>query len=127
MFTTGSPGSTATAERRRALLLELSREDGPIRRAHPMSFSPEVVEAYRDRGPKTLTRDLNALRKLGLVRLDEGGASWQPRNGSKPFCRFGWIAGRVARIAERRSIAGQGHTADNIARIARLCPASSVR
>lgn len=85
MFTTGSPGSTATAERRRALLLELSREDGPIRRAHPMSFSPEVVEAYRDRGPKTLTRDLNALRKLGLVRLDEGGASWQPREQIQAF------------------------------------------
>jgi cell filamentation protein, protein adenylyltransferase len=61
------PGISATAARQRTLVLELSKEEQPIQRQHLMSFSPAVVEAYRGRQEKTLTRDLNVLRKLELI------------------------------------------------------------
>jgi len=67
------PGHTAAAGRRRTLVLELSTQGDPIRRGELMDFSPDVIRAYRDRGPKTLTRDLNELRRLDLVRSTPAG------------------------------------------------------
>jgi hypothetical protein len=61
------PGSTATAARQRTLVFELWKEEEPVRRQHLMSFSSAVAESYRGRQEKTLTRDLNVLRKLQLI------------------------------------------------------------
>ena len=67
------PGSSPTQERRRTVVLSMSKEQFPIKRAQIATFSPEVAEAYRGKGDKTVTRDLNELRRLGLLRLDADG------------------------------------------------------
>lgn len=67
------PGSSPTQERRRTVVLSMSREEIPIRRAQVATFSPEVAEAYSGKGAKTVTRDLNELRRLGLLRIEGGG------------------------------------------------------
>lgn len=67
------PGSSPTQERRRTVVLSMSKEQFPIERAHLATFSPDVAEAYRGKGAKTVTRDLNELRRLGLLRSEAGG------------------------------------------------------
>jgi len=67
------PGSTVTAERQRTLVLALTEAGAPIKKAHLMTFTPEVAQAYRGRSSKTLTRDVNVLRKLQLIRSGKDG------------------------------------------------------
>ncbi len=67
------PGNTVSAERRRRLVLSLSGQTEPVRRTHLMTLTSEVTDVYADRGSKTLTRDLNVLRDLGLIRSTSQG------------------------------------------------------
>lgn len=67
------PGSSPIQERRRAVVLAMSRTQTPIKRGQLATFAPEVAEAYLGKGSKTVTRDLNELRKLGLIRSEAGG------------------------------------------------------
>jgi cell filamentation protein, protein adenylyltransferase len=67
------PGSSPTQERRRAVVLAMSRIDAPVTRQQLATFAPEVAAAYLGKGSKTVTRDLNELRRLGLVRSEAGG------------------------------------------------------
>jgi Fic family protein len=66
------PGSSPTQRRRRALVLEMSRLGEPVRRSQLATFTPEIAEAYLGTSSKTVTRDLNELLRLGLVRLETG-------------------------------------------------------
>lgn len=59
--------------RRRQLVLDLSKQQGPVPRSKIRELSPRVAVAYAERGEKTLTRDLNALLKRGLVKHEDGG------------------------------------------------------
>ncbi|MDP9345760.1 MAG: Fic family protein [Actinomycetota bacterium] len=67
------PGATSTAERRRTLVFELTRVGQPAPRRDLMDMTPELRRAYSDKTPKTLSRDLNFLRDLGLLALVPGG------------------------------------------------------
>jgi Fic family protein len=58
--------------RQRQLVLDLSKQSEPVPRAALLDLSPKVAAAYANRGDKTLTRDLNALIKRGLVVSERG-------------------------------------------------------
>jgi Fic family protein len=66
---------TAAKERQRRLVLELSKRDRPLPRRELVRMTPELFEAYRGT-ERTLSRDLNALERLGLIGRVRGG--WQP-------------------------------------------------
>ncbi|MGQ0668429.1 MAG: Fic family protein, partial [Actinomycetota bacterium] len=67
------PGVTSTQERRRALVFELTRLGQPVPRRALMEITVDLREAYADKTPKTLTRDLNFLREIGLLVLTSKG------------------------------------------------------
>ncbi len=54
--------------RQRQLVLELSKSDAPVQKSDLRRLSPELVEMYGGKTGKTLTRDVNALVKMDLVR-----------------------------------------------------------
>lgn len=64
---------STTSLRRRDLLLELSWLDEPAKKREIRTISPKMEEAYRDKTDKTITRDLNALIKEGLLEKGDDG------------------------------------------------------
>jgi Fic family protein len=60
--------SGPTEHRRRRLVLELSKADGPVPKNRLRQLSTALYELYVDKTEKTLTRDLNALTEMGLIR-----------------------------------------------------------
>ena len=59
--------------RRRHLVLDLSDHFSPILRRDIRTLSPRLAEAYLDKTNKTITRDLNAVERMGLIsRTREG-------------------------------------------------------
>ena len=86
-------GQDTPAGRRRAMLVRDLPSDPPTTRAGITHVSPRVAEAYAGKGAKTVTRDLNRLLEMGLIRregrqryasnpslLDE----FKPRTASSP-------------------------------------------
>lgn len=65
---------TDTNRRRLRLTLEISKlHPEPVSRSEMALLTPELARAYAQKTPKTLTRDLNAIRKLELVlRVRQG-------------------------------------------------------
>lgn len=59
--------------RRRQLALDLSRHEAPVPKSRLGTLSPALAAAYADRTAKTLTRDVNALVRMGLVERVAGG------------------------------------------------------
>ena len=57
--------------RRRHLVLDLSGHDEPVRRRDIRYLTPRLAEAYSGKTDKTITRDLNTLRRLGLITRSE--------------------------------------------------------
>jgi hypothetical protein len=69
---------TEARERQRRLVLELSKHDRPLQRRELVRMTPELNVAYVGTERK-LSRDLNALERLGLIeRVPEG---WVPLRG----------------------------------------------
>jgi Fic family protein len=72
---------TAADRRRLKLVLEVSRayreQDVPVARGSMRWLSPKLAEAYDGKTDKTLTRDLNAIRKLEL--LERRASGYVPR------------------------------------------------
>lgn len=66
------PDRTLTARRQRDLVLAL-KHDSPTPRAQLTTLTPELADAYAGKGSKTVTRDLNALSKLGLIERTSQG------------------------------------------------------
>jgi cell filamentation protein, protein adenylyltransferase len=64
---------TPSARRRLRLVLELSRQGEPVRRAEVRHLTAELAEMYATKTDKTLTRDLNALREMDLIHSTRGG------------------------------------------------------
>lgn len=58
--------ASVTAMRRKHLVLELSRQAGPLSQRAILAL-PALAEEYRSRTKKTLTRDLNELVRMDLV------------------------------------------------------------
>jgi len=59
------PSESSTRQRR--LVIDLSRQPSPVPRARIPEISPRLAQAYANRTPKTLARDLNALCATGLI------------------------------------------------------------
>ena len=59
--------------RRRHLVLDLSEQLKPMRRQQLRRLTPRLAEAYATKTDKTLSRDLNALEKMDLVRRSPEG------------------------------------------------------
>jgi cell filamentation protein, protein adenylyltransferase len=59
--------------RRRTLVLELSKKTKPVPRSKLVFLSPEIAESYKGKTGKTLTRDLNELLEMGMVRREPEG------------------------------------------------------
>lgn len=65
---------TETDRRRLKLTLAISElHPEPVSRATMALLTPKLARAYAQKTPKTLTRDLNAVRKLELVQRTRGG------------------------------------------------------
>jgi Fic family protein len=58
--------------RQRQLVLELSKFDQPLPRAELPRLTTGLVEMYHGKTDKTLSRDINAVLKMGLVRRLDG-------------------------------------------------------
>ena len=67
---------TAARERQRRLVLELSKRADPVPRRDLPRMTVELFAAYQGT-ERTLSRDLNALEKLGLIERVRSG--WRPR------------------------------------------------
>jgi Fic family protein len=59
--------------RQRQLVLELSKFDEPLAKAALRALSPGLAEMYQGKTGKTLTRDVNAIVDMGLVRHEPNG------------------------------------------------------
>jgi Fic family protein len=66
------PDRTLTTRRQRDLVLALPH-DAYVPRARLTSLTPELADAYAGKKSKTVTRDLNALEKLGLIERTSRG------------------------------------------------------
>jgi len=65
--------SSATDLRRRRVMLDLSIGSEPVPKSRVRLLSPELATMYADKTDKTLTRDLNALHKMGLILVGQKG------------------------------------------------------
>lgn len=73
--------------RQRALAIELGRRDDWVPQRDLMGLTPEIARAYADKTTKTLTRDLNQLKKVGYL-VTRGGrwrANMERVRGMRPF------------------------------------------
>ncbi len=69
-------GMTGTAaKRRRNLVLALSEQDQPVPRSQIGEINPRVAREYANASQKTISRDLNAVKKMGLVERTRSGYS----------------------------------------------------
>jgi hypothetical protein len=59
--------------RQRQLVLEMSKFDRLLPKAELPRLSAGLVELYHGKTDKTLSRDINAVVKMGLVRRLKGG------------------------------------------------------
>jgi len=59
--------NTKAMERQRALVLAMPTVD-PVSRSDIAGVTPKVAQLYAKAGPRTLSRDLNHLLKMGLIR-----------------------------------------------------------
>lgn len=58
--------------RRRQLVLDLSKQDEPVRKLQLPLVSPDVAAQYAQKTTKTLTRDINVLKELDLIEFVPG-------------------------------------------------------
>ena len=59
---------SASDLRRRALVLELGRQEKPVKVSELMDMTVATAKEYLGKTDKTLTRDINALEQIGLLR-----------------------------------------------------------
>ena len=71
----GTPDG-GTQKRQRMVVLSLPTDRG-VRRAEIRRLTPELAEMYAGKTDKTLSRDVNRLHELGLIRRQ--GNLWWPR------------------------------------------------
>lgn len=71
--------TTPARMRQRQLVLEMSKQDGPFAKAELRTLSTGLVEMYHGKTSKTLTRDVNALLEMELVR--RRGDGYVPNRG----------------------------------------------
>lgn len=90
---------TETDRRRLQLTLAISQlHPEPVSRSNMALLTPELARAYAQKTPKTLTRDLNAIRKLELVQRTARGYI-----ANKDIIR-GFEPSRIDGVLERESM-----------------------
>lgn len=68
------PHSNSASEiRQRHLVLDLSRKNEPVPLRKIPEISARIAKAYAGKTTKTLSRDLNALKDMELIRLESNG------------------------------------------------------
>lgn len=74
------------SKRRRKLVLALSRSHERVPNSQIRDLDGEIARLYAPLADKTMTRDLNELQRLSLVRKDDGGwiANKETMEGFKP-------------------------------------------
>jgi Fic family protein len=60
-------GASASAVRKRRLILDLSQMEEPVEKDQIPRITPRIAEAYAGRTSRTLSRDLEDLKRLGLL------------------------------------------------------------
>jgi Fic family protein len=65
--------TTPARMRQRQLVLEMSKKEGITSRAELPRLSPGLVEMYHGKTGKTLTRDINSVLRMGLIRHQGAG------------------------------------------------------
>ncbi|MFH0809020.1 MAG: Fic family protein [Pseudomonadota bacterium] len=65
--------SGPTVDRRRRLVLDLSRKDTTVPLSELSEISPRIAKAYARKTYRTLNRDVSALVSMGLVAYEKGG------------------------------------------------------
>jgi len=65
--------TTPARLRQRQLVLEMSKVDKPMTRSQLPGLSRGLLEMYGAKTGKALTRDINAILKMGLIRHQGGG------------------------------------------------------
>src|SRR4030042_2172900 len=71
-----SKGNTRSVEvraRQQLLVIALSEREQPAAPAEIKLLTPEIAQAYARKTPKTVSRDLNALRELELIEIGRSG------------------------------------------------------
>jgi len=71
-----SEGNTRSVEvraRQQLLVVALSEREQPVAPAEIKLLTPEIAQAYARKTPKTVSRDLNALRELELIEIGRSG------------------------------------------------------
>jgi Fic family protein len=66
-------GKTESERRRLRLVIDLSRAGRPVRKNEMQLLTPKLAQMYGRKTEKTLTRDLNALRTMGLIQRTRAG------------------------------------------------------
>lgn len=61
------------SDRRKRLVLDMSKANDPVRRAQIRDLSPRLARLYADKTDKTISRDLNSLLEMELVKKVKGG------------------------------------------------------
>lgn len=64
--------SSPTKHRCRDLVLDLSRKEAPVPKRELTKISVKVATAYANKTAKTLSRDINTLKKMGLIEVIPG-------------------------------------------------------
>ena len=59
--------------RRRRLVIDLSKCEGPVPRSGVRTISPRIAEGYSGKTDKTVKRDLNSLEKMGMIARGPNG------------------------------------------------------
>jgi len=59
--------------RQRQLVLEMSKASKPLSKSELRTLAPGLIEMYHGKTGKTLTRDINAVSEMGLIRREGQG------------------------------------------------------
>lgn len=68
----GHASSAEVRARQRDVLIALSERGQPVPVSEVTLLTPAIAQAYARKTRKTVTRDLNALRELGLLEITDG-------------------------------------------------------
>lgn len=71
--TAGNTRSVEVRARQQLLVIALSEREQPAAPAEITLLTPQIARAYARKTPKTVSRELNALRELELIEIGRSG------------------------------------------------------
>jgi hypothetical protein len=73
MNTQLSDRDTVASQRQRKIALALSTHSEPVKLSEIRYLTPQIAEAYADKGWRTIDRDIKALLQRGLIIIEDRG------------------------------------------------------